>query len=96
MQRESGKIPCSLRIVYIAVQNAHHKLPLNMALRLEIKAFDDAIGLVGIVPSLLVIGVILVLPVINKPLPKQRECVCTGFGACRRETLAAELRFLKQ
>lgn len=64
-----------------------------MVLRFAIKAMNDLMGPGGLVPPLLVFGVIPSLPVINKNLHDQRERMAAlSFARAEMATITAELR----
>lgn len=58
-----------LRRICLAIRESYQHLGEKLALCLPIKALNDTKGPEGLVPTLLIFGVIPSLPVINKPLP---------------------------
>lgn len=82
----------ALRRIFPVIKWSHPTLSSHTELRLERKVMNVIMGPEGLVPSLLVCGVITSLPVINKPLPSHRERMASGqFPRAEMATLTAEL-----
>lgn len=62
-----------LRQIYRKVQNDHPDISKAMILRLATKAMNDTMNEDGLVPSLLVFGIIPRFPIIATELPTQKE-----------------------
>ena len=62
-----------LRQVYLKIRHEHPSLDKETALRLAVKALNDTMGPEGLVPSLLVFGVLPRFPAVNTKLPNQVE-----------------------
>lgn len=73
-----------LRRIFMAVTNQHPKLPKELVLRLAIKALNDTMGPHGLVPSLLVFGV---LPTCPAPVQSRKSQVerFKAMNTARRE-----------
>lgn len=79
--------------MYSAVRKSYSKLGERLALRLSIKAMNDTMDPEGLVPSLLVFGVVLSIPVINKTLPEERDRMAAlSMARTDMATVTAELR----
>ena len=61
-----------LRRIYQLLRNNNPNLSKSLALRYALKGINDTANLNGLVPSLLVFGVVPSFPLSNKPLPNQR------------------------
>jgi hypothetical protein len=66
------KIHGPLRRIYNKIRMDYPHIPAGTLLKLGVKAKNDMIGENGLVPSLLVFGVILRYPALNTELPNQK------------------------
>jgi len=66
----------TLRTIYNKVRHEYPKLPVDVSLALSVKAMNDTVGPDGLVPSLLVFGVLPKLPSISpRDFPEHKERV---------------------
>jgi Reverse transcriptase (RNA-dependent DNA polymerase) len=82
-----------LRRTYLKVRMDYPQIQPQLALRLAIKALNDTAGPEGLVPSLLVFGVLPRFPVSHTQLPDQQTRMAALSAArAEAETITAELR----
>lgn len=62
-----------LRQIYRKIQHDHPRVAKEMLLRVAVKAMNDTMNENGLVPSLLVFGLIPRFPIIASELPNQKE-----------------------
>jgi hypothetical protein len=82
-----------LRYICTKIRMDYPELDSNLVLRLSIKAMNDTMGPEGLVPSLLVFGVLQRVPATRTSLPNQKDRM-EAFSAARSEmeTIASQLR----
>ena len=85
-----------LRQVYLKIRYEYPSVKKEIALRLAVKALNDTMGPEGLVPSLLVFGVLPRFPAVNTSLPYQIERM-EALKEARAEaaTITAKLRVRK-
>ena len=85
-----------LRQVYLKIRHEYPSVKKETALRLAVKALNDTMGPEGLVPSLLVFGVLPRFPAVNTNLPDQVERM-EALKEARAEaaTITARLRVRK-
>lgn len=75
------------------IRNAHLTLKKDILLRLSVKGLNDCMEPEGLVPSLLVFGVIPTLSITSKSLSTQKDWMQTlALAQADMETITAELR----
>ena len=62
-----------VRRIFYKVRTDHPTVRKELLLRIAIKAMNDTIGEDGLVPSLLVLGIVPIFPILNTNLPQQQE-----------------------
>ena len=82
-----------LRRIFFKIQNDFPSLSINLILRLATKAMNDTMGPEGLVPSLLVFGVLPRFPITDSKLPEQADRM-RALNIARKEMaiITAELR----
>jgi hypothetical protein len=82
-----------LRRIYTEIRMDYPELDSNLVLRLSIEAMNDTMGPEGLVPSLLVFGVLPRFPATQTSLPNQKDRM-EALSAARSEmeTITSELR----
>ena len=85
-----------LRQVYLKIRHERPTVDKETSLRLAVKALNDTMGPEGLVPSLLVFGVLPRFPAVNTELPDQVERM-EALKEARAEaaTITAQLRVRK-
>ena len=82
-----------LRTIYEKVIKTSPSLSPTIALRTAVKSMNDTLGPEGLVPSLLVFGVLPRLPAVNSSLPEHEERMAAMRAArAEMETIVAGLR----
>ena len=82
-----------LRRVFKFLRSRHPNMDPEVLLRYTFKGINDPMGLEGLVPSLLVFGVVRTFPSVHTNLPAQKERLAALDTARNEmETIAAELR----
>lgn len=85
-----------LRQVYLKIRHEHPEVDKITALRLSVKALNDTMGPEGLVPSLLVFGVLPRFPSVNTELPDQiARMEALGKARAEAATITAQLRVRK-
>ena len=85
-----------LRQVYLKIRHEHHSVDKETSLRLSIKALNDTMGPEGLVPSLLVFGVLPRFSAVDTKLPNQVERMEALKNArAEAEAISAKLRVRK-
>lgn len=67
------RLHAPLRRIFYKTQTDFPKLRKELLLKIAIKEMNDTVGEDGLVPSLLVFGIIPRFPIINTSLPNQRD-----------------------
>lgn len=75
-----------LRLIYLKIRLPYSGLSQEMALRMATAAMNQTAGPRGLVPTLLVFGVIPRMPVTPLPLPDKRDRVQAMATACKEMT----------
>jgi hypothetical protein len=70
-----------LRRVYQKIEHEFPHVGLRLLLRIAVKAINDTMGTNGLVPSLLVFGVVPRFPPMSIDLPKQRDLMAALAAA---------------
>lgn len=88
------KYHSTLRTIYQKVRTEHRNVPVDVALTICVKAMNDSVGPHGLVPSLLVFGVMPRMPgLATKEFPRQRERLMAARTACaEREKIVSRLQ----
>lgn len=82
-----------LRRIYLKIRSETPSLPHNLVVRLAVKAMNDSMGPEGLVPSLLVFGIMPRFPSTNSRLPGHRERMeAIRIANAEMATITAEMR----
>ena len=82
-----------LRRIFLKVETSYPHLPKRVILKLSVKAMNDTMGPNGLVPSLLVFGMLARFPIVNSSLPDQRDRMkAMQLARLEMETFVAEER----
>lgn len=86
----------TLRGIFKIIRNRNPDLEPDIALRYDVKAINDTTGPEGLVPSLLVFGVIPSFSLISKDLPRQKERI-DAMRIAKKEmaVITSELRVVQ-
>lgn len=68
-----GQSHAPLRRIYCVLRKLHHTLTPQLTLRFAVKRMNDLVWPEGLVPSFILFGVLLSLPVFNKPLNAEKQ-----------------------